>query len=411
MSSHNLYVQKFGGTSLATPERIQKVAEIIQNTLKNGHQVAVVVSAMGHETDRLVNLAKQISPSASGREYASLISTGEQVSATLLSLCLSSLGLRAKSFTGGQAGILTDSQFEKARILHIDESALQQALEDGYIPIITGFQGVNEEGDITTLGRGGSDTTAVALAVALKAQECQIFTDVDGVYTTDPRICSQAQFLPEISGMEMLESSSLGNQVLHVRSVEMAEKYHMPLRVLSSFQKGLGTCIKPSANFHAPSMEKAAIRQITYSREEVLVTLSLDKNKLYLFDKYLHQLGLQMIEVDMLTYSPECELVQVNISQSNAIKALQCFNNIIQDKNMTCHYEQNLSKISLIGVGLMSHPGVLQKMLFVLSEQKIVVKLLLTSEMKISVLIPDEKLKRGICALHEAFLGEVLDLV
>lgn len=435
----SLFIQKFGGTSLGTVERINQAADTIIRTRQAGHQVIVVVSAMGHETDRLIELANNIASSElndnqktfeindaedastqhiraiqpSMREYAALVSTGEQISAALLSLCLEKKGHRARSFTGSQAGILTDSQYEKARIVHIDEAPLRQALADNCIPVVTGFQGVNYGGEITTLGRGGSDTTAVALAASLSADECQIFTDVDGVYTTDPRIEPKARLLEEMTAEEMLELSSLGSKVLQVRSVEFAEKYHVPLRVLSSFNPNPGTkiCRNPQ-ELSQTNLESPIISGITYSRQEAKLMLVNVPDTPGTAAHLLAKVSQEEIEVDMIVHhSRENGKADFTftVHRDDYVKAMEVLDQTMETFSSDIQLTGNnrIAKLSLVGVGMRNHAGVAQKMFEALAAEKIHISLISTSEIKISVIIDEEYIESGIRAIHAAFRLDV----
>lgn len=412
----SLLVQKFGGTSLETVERIERAADTIIRTLQAGHQVVVVVSAMGDETDKLVELSQNITSQPSQREYAALLSTGEQVSAALLSLCLETKGFRARSFTGGQAGILTDSQYEKARIVHIDDTAIRQTLLDGCIPVVTGFQGINYEGHITTLGRGGSDTTAVALAACLSADECQIFTDVDGVYTADPRIEPSARLLDSMTAEEMLELSSLGSKVLQVRSVEFAKKYNVPLRVLSSFTQNPGTKIRTDhPDEKQKHLENPLISGITYSQQEAKLTLTNIPDSPETTAYLLGKISDENIEVDMIvqnTREPreqEKADITFTIHRDDYVKTMAILDKTITSYNGSVQLtgDDRIAKLSLVGVGMRSHASVAQKMLQALAAEKINISLISTSEIKISVIIDEKHIETGVRALHAAFRLDV----
>ncbi len=405
----SLLVQKFGGTSLGSLERIQQAADTIIRTRKEGHQVIVVVSAMGHETDRLIELAKSIALQPNSREYAALLATGEQISAALLSLCLENKGHHARSFTGGQAGILTDSQYEKARIIRIDETPIRQALSEDIIPVVTGFQGVDQAGHITTLGRGGSDTTAVALAACLSADECQIFTDVDGVYTADPRIEPTARLLESMTAEEMLELSSLGSKVLQVRSVEFAEKYNVPLRVLSSFTLNPGTKIRTDySDDSSKHMENPIISGITYSRQEAQLTLSNVPDTPGIAADLLADISNQSIEVDMIVQNVREKGkadFTFTVHRDDYLKTMEILDKTISTfaSKIQLTGNNHIAKLSLVGVGMRNHAGVAQKMFEALAAEKINISLISTSEIKISVVIDEEHIERGVRALHAAF--------
>lgn len=415
----SLFVQKFGGTSLATLEHIEKAADRIIQTLQDGHQVIVVVSAMGHETDRLITLAHGLSHqpnlSPNPREYAALIASGEQVSAALLSLCLEKRGWKARSFTGAQAGIVTDDQFEKARILSIEDKAIRQALTDHVIPVIAGFQGINESGDITTLGRGGSDTTAVALAAHFSADECQIFTDVNGVYTMDPRIEPRARLLDTITTGEMLELSSLGNKVLQVRSVEIADKYHVPLRVLSSSSTGNGDGVNTSGTYishdkksQKEPLEMPIISGITYHRQEAKITLSYPAHHIHIIPSILGELSHHAIEIDMMTqYSntPDQTTLTFTVNRDDYFQTMA-----LLDKSAIFQItgDNTVGKLSVVGVGIRNHTQVIKKIFHTLAQENIAIQLISLSEIKISVMIAEEHIETGTRILHSAFrLDEV----
>lgn len=411
----SLFIQKFGGTSLATLEHIEKAADRIIQTLQAGHQVIVVVSAMGHETDRLITLAHGLSHqpnlNPNPREYAALIASGEQVSAALLSLCLEKRGWKARSFSGGQAGIVTDDQFEKARILSIEDVAIQQALTEHIIPVIAGFQGINESGDITTLGRGGSDTTAVALAAHFSADECQIFTDVDGVYTTDPHIEPHARLLDTVTTSEMLELSSLGNKVLQVRSVEIADKYNVPLRVLSSAYRGnrnAGTYISHDKKVYKEPLEKPIISGITYHRQEAKITLSYPAHHIHIIPSILDELSQHAIEIDMMTQytnAPDQTTLTFTVNRDDYFQTMA-----LLDKSAIFQItgDNTVGKLSVVGVGIRNHTQVIKKIFQTLAQENIAVQLISLSEIKISMMIAEEQIEMGTRILHSAFrLDEV----
>jgi aspartate kinase len=399
----SLIVQKYGGTSVGTIERIEHVAEQVISYRNRGHDVVVVVSAMSGETDRLLGLARAITPRPKPRELDVLLSTGEQVTIALLSIALEKRGYLARSYTGYQVHILTDDAHNKARIKDIESRRIRSDLEDGRVVVVAGFQGIDEHGNITTLGRGGSDTTAVALAAALKAAECQIFTDVDGVYTTDPRVMPQARRLSRITFEEMLELASLGSKVLQIRSVEFAGKYNVPLRVLSSFEEGEGTLI----TFEEEQMEAPLISGIAFNRDEAKVTVLGVPDLPGVAFKILGAVADANIEVDMIVQ---------NIGQDGTT-----------DFTFTVHrneYERTLEilsahaaelgarevsgdnrivKLSLVGVGMRSHAGIASTMFRALADEGINIRLISTSEIKISVVVDEKYLELGVRALHEAF--------
>lgn len=405
----SLFVQKFGGSSLSTLGHIERVTDTVISAYNAGHQVVVVVSAMGKETDRLIQLAKTLALEPNTREYSALIATGEQVSAALFSICLENKGYKARSFTGGQAGILTDSQYEKARIIHLDEHPIRQALSENYIAVVAGFQGVDKKGNITTLGRGGSDTTAVALAACLSADECQIFTDVDGVYTADPRVEPKARLLETITAEEMLELSSLGSKVLQVRAVEFADKYHVPLRVLSSFTPGPGTKITSGLEQqHEKNLENPLISGITYNRQEAKLTLSNIPDNPGAAAHILDQISQHAIEVDMIVQNGS-EKSQTDftftVHRDDYARTMALLKKAAGSLSPEIQLSGNdrIAKLSLVGVGMRNHAGVAQKMFQALALEHINILLISTSEIKISVVIPEEKIETGVRALHTAF--------
>jgi len=399
-----LIVQKFGGTSVGDIERIQRVAQKIKQTRAQGHDVVVVVSAMNGETDRLINLAKSVNAEPDPREYAALVAAGEQVSITLLTLALIAQGCPARSYTGAQAHIRTDSHHKKARILAIDETILQADLAAGIVPVVAGFQGISPEGDITTLGRGGSDTTAVAIAAVLHADECQIYTDVDGVYTADPKVVPQAQRLEQVSFAEMLELASLGAKVIQQRAVEFAGKYQVPVRVLSSFQEGPGTLI----SFTAPEgMEQPLITGVVANSQIAKFTLHGLPQCANIVAETITALNDEKIEVDMLsqqtTFNKLIDLA-FTVSHEDYSRTLfitQKLGQKNQVKEIVSHTE--IAKLSLVGVGLRSHPAIIRTLFKILGTHTIPVHLITTSELKASVLVNEIDLERGARALHTAF--------
>jgi aspartate kinase len=398
-----LLVQKFGGTSVGTVERIKAVAEKIKASRDAGNQMVVVVSAMSGETNRLVALAKAIQDPPSPREFDVLLATGEQVTIALLSMALEDIGCPARSYTGTQVHIRTDSAFNKARILDIDNARVQADLEAGKVVVVAGFQGVDETGAITTLGRGGSDTTAVAMAAALKADECQIFTDVDGVYTTDPRVEPKARKLDKITFEEMLEMASLGSKVLQIRSVEFAGKYQVPLRVLSSFQEGEGTLI----TFEDEEMEEAKISGIAFNRDEAKLTIRGVPDQPGVAYKILGPIGEANIEVDMIVQNISRDGTTdftFTVHRNDFNKALSLLNSLSQELNAReVDGDDAIVKISLVGVGMRSHAGIASEMFGALAKEGINIRMISTSEIKISVVIDEKYLELGVRALHQAF--------
>jgi|TARA_B100001741_G_scaffold312554_1_gene316171 aspartate kinase len=403
-----LIVQKYGGTSVGTVEKIQLVAEKIIETKKEGHQVVVVVSAMSGETNRLLALAKNISSSPDNRELDVLLSTGEQVTIALLSMALKEKGFDAISYTGGQISIQTDSAHSKARINNIEVGRVQRELEDGRIVVIAGFQGVDEHGNITTLGRGGSDTTAVAMATALSAQECRIYTDVNGVYTADPRIVDDAKKLSSITYEEMLEMASLGSKVLQTRAVEFAGKYNINLRVLSSFEEGSGTLITNEEEI----MEAALISGIAHNTDEAKLTVIGVPDKPGVASLILTPIAEANIEVDMIVQN-----VGVNnstdftftVHRNDYDKAMSILKRTAKEINAADVIgDDKIVKISVVGVGMRSHAGVARTIFKVLANEKINIQMISTSEIKVSVVVDEKHLESGVRTLHMAFgLGKV----
>jgi len=400
-----LIVQKYGGSSVANVERIRAVAERVAKFKMLGHQVVVVLSAMSGETNRLIALAKQIQSTPDPRELDAMVSTGEQVTIALLAMALKDLGLKAKSYTGAQVGILTDNAFTKARILSIDESRMRADLDSGHVVVVAGFQGVDEQGNITTLGRGGSDTTGVALAAALKADECQIYTDVDGVYTTDPRIVPEARRLKSITFEEMLEMASLGSKVLQIRSVEFAGKYKVKLRVLSSFQdEGDGTLITFEEN---NSMEQAIISGIAFNRDEAKITVVGVPDHPGIAYQILGPVADANIDVDMIVQNvghTQTTDFTFTVHRNDFAKAMDIVKATaagIGAREVTG--DDKIAKISIVGVGMRSHVGIARKMFETLSVENINLQMISTSEIKISVVVEDKYMELAVRALHQAF--------
>ncbi|MBU6460844.1 MAG: aspartate kinase [Proteobacteria bacterium] len=400
-----LIVQKYGGTSVGSPERIRNVAKRVSRFQADGHQVVVVVSAMSGETNRLVDLARQIQSSPDPRELDVLLSTGEQATIALLSMALKDLGFKARSYTGSQVRILTDNAYNKARILDIDNGAMRRDLEQGYIVVVAGFQGVDGEGNITTLGRGGSDTTGVALAAALQADECQIYTDVDGVYTTDPRVVPEARRLKVITFEEMLEMASLGSKVLQIRSVEFAGKYRVRLRVLSSFEEsGEGTLITYEDD---ERMEQAIISGIAFNRDEAKVTVLGVPDKPGIAYQILGPIAEANIDVDMIIQNVGADgltdfTFTVHKSElGNALKVLGQLRNQISASEVIS--DDRICKVSVVGVGMRSHVGIASFMFKALADEGINIQMISTSEIKISVVIDEKYLELAVRVLHRAF--------
>ena len=401
----SLLVQKYGGTSVGSPERIQAVAERVKKTVDAGNQVVVVVSAMSGETNRLIGLANEISKKPKPREMDVLVSTGEQVTIALLCMALSELGQDARSYTGAQAGIRTDKSHNKARITDITTEKVMNDLNKGRVVVIAGFQGITDDGDVTTLGRGGSDTSAVAMAAALKADECQIYTDVDGVYTTDPRVEPNARKLDRITFEEMLEMASLGSKVLQIRAVEFAGKYDVALRVLSSFEDGEGTLITTD-NEDNP-LEQALISGIAFNRDEAQITIIGVPDTPGIAHAIVGPVADANVEVDMIVQ---------NISGDNVTDFTFTVNRIDYDKtyeiveklakelgatNMSGRTD--IAKVSVVGVGMRSHAGIASKMFEGLAKEAINILMISTSEIKISVLIDEKYLELAVRTLHDTF--------
>lgn len=400
-----LIVQKFGGTSVGTIERIEQVADKVKKFRENGDDIVVVVSAMSGETNRLIDLAKQITDGEPvARELDVMVSTGEQVTIALLAMALIKRGVPAVSYTGNQVRILTDSAHNKARILQIDDQKIRTDLKAGRVVVVAGFQGVDEHGNITTLGRGGSDTTGVALAAALKADECQIYTDVDGVYTTDPRVVPKAQRLEKITFEEMLEMASLGSKVLQIRSVEFAGKYNVPLRVLHSFQEGPGTLITLDEE---ESMEQPIISGIAFNRDEAKLTIRGVPDIPGIAFKILGPISAANIEVDMIVQNVSHDnttdftfTVHRN-DYNNALGVLQKTADELGAREVVG--DTNIAKVSIVGVGMRSHAGVASRMFEALAKETINIQMISTSEIKVSVVIEEKYLELAVRALHTAF--------
>jgi aspartate kinase len=398
-----LIVQKYGGTSVGSPERIEHVAEKVIATRQRGNAVVVVVSAMSGETDRLMGLAHKIAEQPEARELDVLLSTGEQVTIALLAMALQKRGCPARSYTGSQVRILTDSVHNKARIREIDEAAVRQDLNAGRVVVVAGFQGVDENGNITTLGRGGSDTTGVALAAALKADECQIYTDVDGVYTTDPRVVPNARRLERITFEEMLEMASLGSKVLQIRAVEFAGKYNVPLRVLTTFTEGEGTLI----TLEDPQMEEAVISGIAFNRDEAKLTVIGVPDQPGIAHRILGPIADANIEVDMIIQNIAEDAttdVTFTVHRRDYVQAMEILQRVAKALGARQVTGDNkIIKISLVGVGMRSHAGIASKMFEALSKEGINIRMISTSEIKISVVVDEKYLELGVRALHEAF--------
>ena len=398
----DIVVQKFGGTSVGSVERIAAVAQLIKKSSKED-KLVVVVSAMSGETNKLISLAKNFSENPNRREFDALVSTGEKVSSSLLAIALDSIGVKAKSLSASQISMKTTNSYSKARILDIDSSKIIQTIEEGYVPIITGFQGVTEHGDVTTLGRGGSDTTAVAVAANLKAKRCDIYTDVDGIYTTDPRVVPEAKKLDSITMEEMLEMAGKGAKVIQIRAVEFANKFKVPVRVLSSFEPGSGTLISLEEN----NMENALVSGIAFQKDQVKITLHGVVDTPGIAYGILGPLSDENIEVDVIvqnvsvngktdftfTVSKEDELSATNIVKANK-NALQ-YEDVLVDPS--------ISKVSLVGVGMRTHAGIASEAFKSLAENDINIQMISTSEIKITIVINEVNTDKAVKCLHETF--------
>jgi len=398
-----LLVYKFGGTSVGSAERIKAVADKVKKAQDLGNQLVVVLSAMSGETNRLIALAKQMQAQPTEREMDVLISTGEQVTVALLTMALQDLGCEAVSYTGAQVKILTDSSFTKARIRKIDDAKLRADLSAGKVVVVAGFQGVDELGNITTLGRGGSDTTAVAIAAALKADECHIYTDVDGVYTTDPRVEPKARRLDHITFEEMLEMASLGSKVLQIRSVEFAGKYNVALRVLSSFKEGNGTLI----TYEDTQMESALISGIAFNRDEAKLTITGVPDLPGIAYKILGPIAEANIEVDMIVQNIADDAttdLTFTVDRKDYQRALALLEQTCADLGARKVTGDNtIVKVSIVGVGMRSHAGIASTMFKTLAEEGINIRMIATSEIKISVVVDEKYLELAVRSLHSAF--------
>ena len=399
-----LYVQKFGGTSVGSVERIQPVADKVKGFRDKGHDIVVVVSAMSGETNRLIGMANELQDKPLPREMDVLVSTGEQVTIALLCMALAEKDCPARSYTGGQVKIQTDSSYTKARIQNIDVDNMRSDLNKGRVVVVAGFQGVDDEGNITTLGRGGSDTTGVALAAALKADECQIYTDVDGVYTTDPRVVDNAQRITEITFEEMLEMASLGSKVLQIRAVEFAGKYNVPLRVLHSFHEGPGTLITTESE---DTMEQPVISGIAFNRDEAKLTITGVPDVPGVASKILGPISDANVEVDMILQNVSAEGLTdftFTVHRNDYDQALSILKGIAKSLNATDAIgSEKIVKVSIVGVGMRSHAGVASRMFESLAKENINIQMISTSEIKISVVIDEKYLELAVRALHSTF--------
>ncbi len=398
-----LIVQKYGGTSVGTLERIQNVAKKVAKFVDEGHQVVVVLSAMSGETNRLVDMAKTMQSRPSKREMDMLLTTGEQVTIALLSMALQQKGYDAISYTGWQVPIQTDEVHTKARIDSINAEKIRYQLDQNKVVVVAGFQGVTANGDISTLGRGGSDTTAVALAAALKADECQIYTDVDGVYTTDPRVVPEARRLNTITFDEMLEMASLGAKVLQIRSVEFASKYQVPLRVLSSLQDGGGTLITSEEN----TMEKPLISGIAFNRDESKLQVLGVPDKPGVAYQILGPIADANIEIDMIIQNQGQDGTTdftFTVPRGDRAQAQDILNEVAQNLGAReVVYDDAIAKVSMVGVGMRSHVGIASRMFQVLAEEDINIQMIATTEIKISVVVQEDQLEKAVKSLHLKF--------
>lgn len=397
-----IIVQKFGGTSVGSVERIAEVAKIVKKSAQENN-IVVVVSAMSGETNRLIGLAKSFGENPNKREFDALVSTGEKVSASLLAIALNQIGVKAKSFSAAQISMKTTNTFSKAKILDIDDKKILDTLADGYIPIITGFQGITETGDVTTLGRGGSDTTAVAIAASVKAKQCDIYTDVDGIYTTDPRMVPNAKKLDVISMEEMLEMAGKGAKVIQIRAVEFANKFNVPVRVLSSFEQGNGTLIylKDDNN-----MENALVSGIAFQKDQVKITLHGVTDTPGIAYQILGPLSDENIEVDVIVQNvsvngkTDFTFTVSEEDKSNAEAVLQNLKDVTFDDLII---DSDIAKVSLVGVGMRTHAGVASTAFKALSDNEINIQMISTSEIKITIVIKEGALESAVKALHSAF--------
>lgn len=402
------YIHKFGGTSVGSLERIQSVARLVGETYRHGHQLVVVLSAMSGETDRLMQMARAVSADPDDRELDVLLSSGERVTIALMAMALKNLGIKAQSFTGRQVGILTDSVHTKARVSRVDTERVLRALQEGIIPIVAGFQGINAASDVTTLGRGGSDLTAVVLAAALKADVCYIYTDVDGVYTADPNIVPGARRLEKISYEEMLELASLGAKVLQTRSVELAAKYHVPVEVRSTFQDGPGTRVVKEDN----DMEQVLVSGVTGDRNQAKVTVVGVPDHPGIAGKLFSSIAEASINVDMIIQNvSQDSLTDISFTVPRA--DLPRGMNLVKDiaklvEARGVEVNEAIAKVSLVGVGMRSHSGVAARMFQTLSHEGINIMMISTSEIKISCVVEEKYMELAVRALHQEFGLETL---
>ncbi len=399
-----LIVQKYGGTSVANTERIKEVARKVVSTVEQGHKVVVVVSAMAGETDKLIALSREVTDNPDGREMDLLLSSGERVSAALMAMAIQGLGYRAMSFTGRQVGILTDSVHTRAMIERIDAGRLCEALAEGKIPVVAGFQGVDELSDVTTLGRGGSDTTAVAIAAAINAELCEIYTDVDGVYTTDPNMVHDAKRLDKISYDEMLEMASLGAKVLHSRSVELAKRYNVPVVVRSSFSDSGGTLVTKEDE----DMEKTVVSGVTYDKNQARITIMGVPDRPGIAAKLFKAIADLNIVVDMIVQnvSSDDKLTDISftVPKTDSMKAVEITKQVAEEMGAKgVDVKDDIAKVSIVGVGMRSHSGIAAKMFETLADEGINIMMISTSEIKISCIIGVKYTELAVRVLHEAF--------
>ena len=399
-----LIIQKYGGSSVGSLERIKLVADKIIASKNKGNRIVVVLSAMQGETDRLINLAHSVTTNPKLREYDALVSIGEQISTALMGIILESQGCAARSYTGAQAGIITNKVHSKARIDLINTEALERDINQGIIPIVAGFQGVDSDGNVTTLGRGGSDTSAVALAATLKADECQIYTDVAGVYTSDPRIITQARLLERITFEEMLELASLGAKVLQIRSVEFAGKYNVPLRVLSTFEEGPGTLI----TYEDATMEQPLVSGVAMDRNQAKITILGVPHEPGMATRVLGAVSDQNIDVDMIVQNVPSAIKTIDISftvgRNDFALGMQTMEALSKELGgQGVMGDDKIAKLSIVGVGMRSHTGVAKTMFQALGDESINIYLITTSEIRLSVIIDEKYLELGARALHSAF--------
>ena len=405
----SLIVQKYGGTSMGSPERIREVARRVERFVKDGHQLVVVVSAMSGETNRLLGLAKELNPEPDPREIDVIASTGEQVSIGLLAIALHRLGLKAKSYTGFQVRILTDDAYSKARILSIDETNIRKDLDEGHVVVVAGFQGIDAKGNITTLGRGGSDTTGVAIAAALTADECQIYTDVDGVYTTDPRVVPDARRLDTITFEEMLELASLGSKVLQIRSVEFAGKYKVKLRVLSSFTDVNSTDMGTLITFEEEeAMEQAIISGIAFNRDEAKITVRGVPDKPGIAYSILGPVADANIDVDMIIQNASLEGLtdfSFTVHRGEFKRAMQVLNDTVKPATGAREVvgDDRIAKVSLVGIGMRTHAGIASRMFGALARENVNIQMISTSEIKTSVVVDEKYMELAVRVLHREF--------